>query len=84
MFHQNHVSPVQPSTPFDQLACRIYRQVNSSAAQMLRRTVIRRLSGERSDDWDQLLEQLDGEESVRLKHLGDGAAQLSWTNHHPF
>jgi len=75
---------MQPFTPFDQLACRIYRQVNSASAQVLRRTLIRRLSSELSDDWDRLLEQLNDEESVRLKHLGDGVAQLSWTNHHPF
>ena len=84
MLQQNRVSPLHPFTPFDQLACRIYRQVNSASAQVLRRTLIRRLSSERSDDWDRLLEQLNNEESVRLKHLGDGVAQLSWTNHHPF
>ncbi|WP_163908781.1 DUF1654 domain-containing protein [Pseudomonas frederiksbergensis] len=84
MLQQNRVSPLQPFTPFDHLACRVYRQVNSSSAQVLRRTLIRRLSSERTDDWDRLLEQLSNEESVRLKHLEDGVAQLSWTNHHPF
>jgi hypothetical protein len=84
VLQQNRVFPMQPSTPFDQLACRIYRQVNSASAQVLRRTLIRRLSGERSADWDRLLEELNNEEGVRLKHLGDGIAQLSWTNHHPF
>lgn len=83
MSQPNLVSPVQQYTPFEHLACRIFRQVNSPAAQVLRRTVIQRLSGERSDDWDRLLEQLDTEESVRLKRLEGGAAQLSWTNQHP-
>ncbi|MCY1185881.1 hypothetical protein D9M73_266980 [compost metagenome] len=83
MLQPNPASPLQSSTPFEQLARRIYRQVNSSTAQMRRRTVIQRLSGERSDDWDRLLEHLDGEESVRLMPLGDGVVQLSWTNQHP-
>lgn len=71
------------SSRFDQLTQRIHRQVNSSAAQERRRTVICRLPGERLDDWDKLLEQLEIEESVRLTRLGGGEIQLSWTNQHP-
>lgn len=70
-------------TPFEQLARRIYRQVNSSAAQTRRRTIIARLSSEKLDDWDCLLDQLGTEDSVRLTRLECGAVGLTWTNQHP-
>lgn len=73
-------SPI--ATRFDLLTQRIHRQVNSSAAQERRRTVISRLPGERVDDWDKLLDQLEVEESVRLTRLDGGAIQLCWTNQH--
>lgn len=73
---------VPSSSRYEQLAQRILRQVNSSAAQDRRRTVIARLPEERMDDWDKLLDQLEVEESVRLLHLDGGHIQLSWTNQH--
>ncbi|WP_122665168.1 DUF1654 domain-containing protein [Pseudomonas viridiflava] len=69
-------------TPYERLARRIHRQVNSSAAQRRRRTVIARLSGEKLDDWDCLLDQLDLEDSVRVTRLECGAVGLTWTNQH--
>jgi len=69
-------------TPYGQLTSRVYRQVNSSAAQQRRQTVITRQAGERKADWDCLLEHLESQESVRLKRLDGDAAQLNWTNHH--
>ncbi|CAI8973515.1 DUF1654 domain-containing protein [Pseudomonas chlororaphis] len=82
MLQPNPASPSQPSTPFEQLSKRIYRQVNSPAAQSRRRTVITRHSDERVDDWDKLIEQLGVEESVRMIPLDSDSIQLSWTNHH--
>ena len=70
-------------TPYEQLTRRIHRQVNSSAAQFRRRTVIMRQLGELEADWDCLLEQLGAEDSVRVMPLEDGVVQLSWTNQHP-
>ena len=70
------------SSCFEKLTQRILRQVNSSAAQERRRTVITRLPEERMDDWDKLLDQLEVEESVRLLRLDGGLIQLSWTNQH--
>lgn len=70
------------STRFEQLMQRIHRQINSSAAQERRRTVISRLPDERMDDWDKLLDHLEIEESVRLTHLDGGGIQLNWTNQH--
>lgn len=72
----------QSRTPFEQLARRIHRQVNSSAAQTRRRTIISRLSSEKLDDWDCLLEQLDTEDSVRVTRLECGSVGLAWTNQH--
>lgn len=72
----------QSHTPFEQLARRIHRQVNSSAAQTRRRTIIARQSCEKLDDWDCLLDQLDVEDSVRVTRLECGAVGLTWTNQH--
>lgn len=69
-------------TPFEQLTRRIHRQVNSSAAQTRRRTIIARLESEKPDDWDCLLEQLDREDSVRVIRLECGSVGLAWTNQH--
>ena len=41
-----------------------------------------RQSGERTEDWDALLEQFDLEESVRVTRLEEGSVYLSWTNQH--
>lgn len=76
------VSFSQSSTSFEQLSQRIHRQVNSSVAQVNRRTVIMRLPGEDTEDWDKLMDQLDVEESVRATRLMDGSVQLIWTNQH--
>lgn len=83
MFHSVHSAGLEQShTPFEQLARRIHRQVNSSAAQTRRRTIIARLSSEKLDDWDCLLEQLDAEDSVRVTRLECGSVGLAWTNQH--
>ncbi|MVV51894.1 DUF1654 domain-containing protein [Pseudomonas sp. PB120] len=72
----------QSFSRYEQLNSRVHRQVNSPAAQAKRQTVIVRQSSERLEDWDKLIEQLDAEESVRVTLLGDGVAQLRWTNQH--
>ena len=85
VFMSHSVHPVgfeRSHTPFEQLARRIHRQVNSSAAQTRRRTVIAMLASEKLDDWDCLLEQLDVEDSVRVTRLECGAVDLAWTNQH--
>ncbi|MFP6365496.1 DUF1654 domain-containing protein [Pseudomonas aeruginosa] len=82
MFTVSTCFPSPSMSRFEQLTKRIHRQVNSSAAQERRRTVISRLPEERVDDWDKLLDQLEVEESVRLTYLDGGNIQLSWTNHH--
>lgn len=70
-------------TSYDLLTRRIYRQINRPSSQLQRRTVIERLPGEREEDWDQLLYELDVDENVRLVQMEGGAVQLSWTNQHP-
>lgn len=76
------VSSSQSFTPYEQLSRRIHQQVNSSAAQLNRRTTIVRQPSERMDDWDKFVEELDVEESVRVTRLEEGAVYLSWTNQH--
>lgn len=73
----------QVSSPYEALIRRIFRQINSSAAQHRRQTVIVQQPGDSSDDWDAFLEQLDEEENVRVTRMDEGCAQLNWTNHHP-
>ncbi len=69
-------------TSYERLILRIHRQINSSTAQDRRQTVITLQPGENLDDWDTFLDQLDVEESVRVTHIGAGAAHLRWTNQH--
>lgn len=69
-------------SPYELLTRRIHRQVNSAKAQTLRRTIIARQSGERLDDWDSLIDQLDVEDSVRVTRLECGAVGLTWRNQH--
>ena len=78
----NPVPLFHSSTHYEELSRRVHRQINSSAAQATRRTIIVRQSGERIGDWDKLIEHLDTEESVRVRLMGDGTAHLSWTNQH--
>ena len=80
--HVHPVSSLHQSTSCEQLARRVHRQINSSAAQTWRRTLIVKQSGERMEDWDALLEQFDLEESVRVTRLEEGSVYLSWTNQH--
>lgn len=81
-------SPTSPSavsqlfTTYENLILRIHRQINSSAAQNRRQTIIILQPGESVDDWDTFLEQLEMEESVRVAHIEAGAACLTWTNQH--
>lgn len=72
----------QSSSPYELLISRIFRQVNSSAAQSRRQTIIVRQPEESADDWDSFLEQLDVEESVRVIRIEHGTARLKWTNQH--
>lgn len=76
------ISLFHSSTQYEELNRRVHRQINSSAAQATRRTIIVRQSGERIGDWDKLIEHLDAEESVRVRLMGDSTAHLSWTNQH--
>lgn len=80
-----HVPPGvvhQLSTPFESLIRRIHRQINSSAAQARRQTIIVLQPGEDASDWDAFLDQLEIEESVRVTHIEKGSARLDWTNQH--
>ncbi|MCF5467145.1 DUF1654 domain-containing protein [Pseudomonas syringae] len=73
----------QPSTPFQRLLRRIYRQINSPASQNTRHTTIAKQPDESASDWDVFLEQLELEESVRVTRVERGVARLKWTNQHP-
>ena len=76
------VSLFHTSTHYEELNRRVHQHINSSAAQVNRRTVIVRQSDEREGDWDKLIEHLDAEESVRVTRLDEGSVYLNWTNQH--
>lgn len=71
------------STHYEELSRRVHRQINSSAAQVSRRTVIVRRPDEQKGDWDKLIDNLDAEESVRVTRLDEESVFLKWTNQHP-
>ena len=77
------ISLFQSSTQYEELNRRVHRQINSSAAQVNRRTVIVRRPDEQMGDWDKLIDNLDAEESVRVTRLDEESVFLRWTNQHP-
>lgn len=73
----------RPPSPYEVLALRIKKQILSPVAQVERRTLISRLPDEPKDAWDQLIDELSEEESVRMTKREDGAVHLTWAAPRP-
>ena len=63
---------------YDLLAMRIQRTINATTAQTAKRAVIYKASDELTEDWDQLLMDIDEADSVTLAHRDDGGVLVSW------
>ena len=68
----------KPPTSYELLATRIQKIINSTGAQTSKRAVIHKSPDESSDDWTQLLEDIDEADNVTLVHREDGGVQASW------
>lgn len=65
--------------PYDRLATRIQKIINSPTAQKSRSALIFRLTDELEDDWNQLLQEIAENDNVTLAWRDDGGVQIFWT-----
>ncbi|MDF3936684.1 DUF1654 domain-containing protein [Pseudomonas citronellolis] len=72
---------VPVTTPYEILARRIQRQMQSPRVQLERRAVIERLPEESEDAWRQLLDDLESESTLTIVKLPDGTIELTWPHH---
>lgn len=65
-------------TPFDLLAARIQKIINSPTAQKNRVAVIYKAPEESQADWGALVEAMEGTDGVSLAFQDDGGVHVSW------
>lgn len=65
-------------TSYELLAMRVQRTINATTAQTAKRAIIYKASEELTEDWDQLLVDIDEADNVTLTHHDDGGVLVSW------
>ena len=65
--------------PYERLAIRVQKIINSPTAQKSRSALMFRLVDELEDDWSQLLEEIAENDNVTLAWRDDGGVQIFWT-----
>ncbi|WP_296256159.1 MULTISPECIES: DUF1654 domain-containing protein [unclassified Pseudomonas] len=70
---------VTTPAPYERLALRIQKIINSTTAQKSRSALIFRLADELEDDWNQLLGEIAENDNVTLAWRDDGGVQVFWT-----
>ena len=58
---------------------RLQKAINNPMAQKRKYAVLERLPDDQSDDWVQILEELDDADNVTVAHRDDGGVQVFWT-----
>jgi hypothetical protein len=71
-------APAAPG-PYERLAIRIQKVINSTNAQKSKAALIFRLPDESEDDWNQLLGEIAENDNVTLAYRDDGGIQVFWT-----
>lgn len=73
-----------PSTPkpYEVLAMRLQRVINSPAAQRSKTALLERLESDPDDAWEQVIEELGETDNVTLAFRDDGNVQIFWTVPH--
>ncbi|RYF52270.1 MAG: DUF1654 domain-containing protein [Cytophagaceae bacterium] len=71
-------TPALPK-PYEVLAMRLQRAINTPAAQKSKFALLERLPGDRDEDWTLILEEIGETDNVTLAHRDDGKVQLFWT-----
>ena len=69
---------VKPPSPYELLAQRVQKIINSPNAQKAKAALISKLPDDSDDDWAQLLGEIAENDNVTLAHRDDGAVQLFW------
>jgi hypothetical protein len=70
--------PASPK-PYEVLAMRLQRAINTPAAQKSKSALLERLPGDREEDWTQILEEIGETDNVTMAYRDDGNVQLFWT-----
>lgn len=71
-------SPPAPK-PYEVLAMRLQRVINSPAAQRAKTALLERLESDPDDVWEQVIEELGETDNVTLAFRDDGNVQIFWT-----
>lgn len=69
----------RPPSSYELLAMRLQKAINNPMAQKRKYAVLERLPDDQSDDWTQILGELDDADNVTVAHRDDGSAQVFWT-----
>lgn len=69
---------VKLPSPYELLAQRVQKIINSPNAQKAKAALISKLPDDSDDDWAQLLGEITENDNVTLAHRDDGAVQLFW------
>ena len=69
---------VKLPSPYELLAQRVQKIINSPNAQKAKAALISKLPDDSDDDWAQLLGEIAENDNVTVAHRDDGAVQLFW------
>ncbi len=69
---------VKLPSPYELLAQRVQKIINSPNAQKAKAALISKLPDDSDDDWAQLLGEIAENDNVTLAHRDDSAVQLFW------
>lgn len=69
---------VKLPSPYELLAQRVQKIINSPNAQKAKAALISKHADESDEDWAQLLGEIAENDNVTLAHRDDGAVQLFW------
>ena len=70
---------VKLPSPYELLAQRVQKIINSPNAQKAKAALISKLPDDSDDDWAQLLGEIAENDNVTLAHRDDGGVQIFWT-----
>ncbi|KPA87799.1 Protein of unknown function (DUF1654) [Pseudomonas asplenii] len=75
----NPTSASAALSSYERMGLRVQKIINSQAAQQAKAALIFRMPDEPSEDWEQLLEEIDENDNVTLAYRDDGGVQIFWT-----
>ena len=70
---------VKLPSPYELLAQRVQKIINSPNAQKAKAALISKHADESDEDWAQLLGEIAENDNVTLAHRDDGGVQVFWT-----